>query len=101
MKEGETTPFYEWRDDDLLLSIRAQPKSSREKLGEVIDGRLKVYLTAPPADGKANKALCKFLGRLFKTPPTSIEVISGKTDRNKRLRIPSPRQLPPIISPKP
>ncbi len=91
--------FYEWRDGDLLLDVRVQPKASRERLGEVAAGRIKVYLTAPPVDGKANKALLKFMGRLFRTPPSTIEIISGQSDRNKQLRIPSPRRLPEMISP--
>ncbi len=90
--------FYAWHGDDLLLDVRVQPKASREKLGDVAGGRIKVYLTAPPVDGKANKALLKFIGRLFRTPPSAIEIVSGQSDRNKRLRIPSPRQLPEIIS---
>ena len=91
--------FYEWRGDDLLLDVRVQPKASRERLGKVAAGRIKVYLTAPPVDGKANKALLKFMGRLFRTPPSTIEIVSGQSDRNKRLRIPSPRQLPETILP--
>ena len=91
--------FYEWRDGDLLLDVRVQPKASGERLGEVAAGRIKVYLTAPPVDGKANKALLKFMGRLFRTPPSTIEIVSGQSDRNKRLRIPSPRRLPETISP--
>jgi uncharacterized protein (TIGR00251 family) len=91
--------FYHWEGEDLILSIRTQPRASREKLGDVLDDRIKVYLTAAPVDGKANKALCKFLGQLFKTPPSTIEILSGKTDRNKRLRIPSPRKLPSAILP--
>ncbi len=90
--------FYRWDGNDLMLEVRVQPKASREKLGNVADGHLKVFLTAPPADGKANKALCKFLGKLFRTPPSSIEIVSGQTSRNKRLKIPSPRALPAGIS---
>ncbi len=93
--------FFAWQGDDLILHARIQPKASREKLGDVIDGRIKIYLTAPPIDGKANKALCRYLGRLFKTPPSGIEILSGQSDRNKRLRIPSPRQLPEMISAQP
>lgn len=91
--------FYQWDGEDLILSIRAQPKASREKFGEVIGDRIKVYLTAPPVDGKANKALCRFIGRVFKSPPSKIEIISGSNDRNKRLRIPSPQRLPENIHP--
>jgi uncharacterized protein (TIGR00251 family) len=70
-------------------------------MGDIIDDRIKVYLTAAPVDGKANRALCRFLGRVFKVPPSSIEILSGQTDRNKRIRIPSPRRLPDAISPQP
>ena len=99
---AQSGEFYEWRGDDLVLNVRVQPKASREKLGAgTDDGRIKIYLTAPPVDGKANGALRKFLGKLFKTPPSAIEILSGQSDRNKRLRIPAPRKLPAMISPRP
>jgi len=89
---------YHWQGDDLILEVRVQPRASRERLGAMADGRLRVFLTAPPTDGKANQALRRLLGKRFRAPPSSIEILSGETSRNKRLKIPSPRTLPPGIS---
>jgi uncharacterized protein YggU (UPF0235/DUF167 family) len=70
------------------LTIRLSPKASHTKLGEIaIDeegqGYLKVYVTAVPEDNKANKALLSLLSKMFKIPKSSLDLISGHTDRRK------------------
>jgi uncharacterized protein (TIGR00251 family) len=91
--------FYQWQGKDLILSVLAQPKSSQEKLGEILDDRIKIYINAPAEAGKANQALRRLLSRLFKTPASSIEILSGMNSRQKRIKIPAPRRLPTEISP--
>lgn len=93
-------PAWQWSGNDLVLTIRVQPRASRNELAGIQDEALKVRLTAPPIDGKANAALLKFLGKAFGVPPSSIILESGETGRNKRLRIPAPRTLPPPIPPR-
>jgi hypothetical protein len=48
---------------------------------------LKIAVTAPPVDGKANTALRRFLADVLKLPVTSVEIIAGAEARRKRIRI--------------
>ena len=47
--------FYEWQGENLLLRVKTQPKASKDEFAEVLDNRLKIRITAPPIDGKANQ----------------------------------------------
>ena len=91
--------FYKWKSGNLVLDVRTVPRASRNHLGKVFDDRLKVYITASPVDGKANRYLCKFLGKQFQVPPTHIKILTGKTSGNKKILIPTPAKVPDIINP--
>ena len=53
----------------------------------VHDGRLKVQLAAPPADGLANRALKRLLSSILSVPTAQIELVSGASSRKKNLRL--------------
>jgi uncharacterized protein len=94
--------FYQWQNDDLILFVKVQPKSSKDELGEIINNetqadQVKIRITAPPVDGKANKHLIAYLSKLFNVAKSQISLLSGETSRNKKLQIHSPKQLPEII----
>lgn len=91
------TRFYEWKNNDLLLRVKVQPKASKDEFCEVMDDAIKVRVTAPPVDGKANQHLIKFLAKQFKVSKSRVELISGETNREKRFRIFSPELLPSFI----
>lgn len=90
-------PFAHWEGNDLILHLKIQPRASRDEFAEVLGDQLKLRITAPPVDGKANAHLVKFLSKAFKVPKSEVEILSGETGRDKRLRIHAPRQLPDII----
>jgi uncharacterized protein (TIGR00251 family) len=90
---------YYWDGDTLVLNVYVQPRASNNALAGLHGDSLKIRLTAPPVDGKANAALLKFLAKTFAVPQSTISIESGQTGRNKRLRIPAPRKLPPDILP--
>ena len=48
---------------------------------------IKVKITAPPVDGKANKALLEFLSKTFKIPKTSFSIVKGETSKDKTLSV--------------
>jgi uncharacterized protein (TIGR00251 family) len=75
------------RADGAVVSVLVAPKSGTNKIGAVEGSELKVYVTAPPADGTANAAVVKLLSQYFRVPMTRIEVISGHSSRHKRLLI--------------
>ena len=90
--------FYEWQGENLLLRVKAQPKASKDEFAEVMDNRLKIRITAPPINGKANQHLIKFLAQQFMVSKSQIELLAGDAAREKRFMIRSPNQLPAIIS---
>lgn len=90
--------FYHWDDENLHLFLRVQPKASKDEFSEILDDRIKLRITAPPVDGKANKYLIKFLSKVFKVPKAHVIIKNGETSRNKHLIIQRPQQLPELIS---
>jgi len=72
---------------DTILKVYLQPRSSRNEIvGPYRDG-IKVKVTAPPIEGKANEALIKFLAKEFKISASSVEIIKGHNSREKIVRI--------------
>lgn len=80
--------------DDLLLHVRIQPRASREGIGEVFDGRLKINVSAAPVNEAANRRLVMLLAKEFGVARSSVEIIVGQKSRNKRLRISRPSRRP-------
>jgi len=86
--------WYSWQDSALIINVRVQPRSSRDEIAGVLGDRLKIRLTAPPVEGKANRALLKFLAKSCAVAPGQVTILSGDTGRNKRVRIENPQSLP-------
>jgi len=86
--------WYQWDGEDLLLAVHVQPKASRDRIDGTHGDRLKVRITAPPVDGRANEHLLKFLACEFGVPRRQVVLITGETGRSKRIRIERPARLP-------
>jgi len=86
--------WYQWDGEDLLLAVHVQPKASRDRIDGTHGERLKVRITAPPVDGRANEHLLKFLACEFGVPRRQVVLVSGETGRSKRIRIERPARLP-------
>ncbi len=71
--------------EGLILSVRVQPKASRNAIQGVHGEALKISLTAPPVDGAANKACIAFLAKKLVLAKSAVEIVSGQTSRNKRI----------------
>ncbi len=67
----------------VVIALRVVPRASKSEVCGLMGDALKVRLQAPPVDGKANKALIKFLSKELGVPQRSIEILSGETGRNK------------------
>ena len=91
--------WYRWEGQDLILQVRVQPRAKRDELVESQGEHLRVRITAPPVDGKANVHLRKFLAAIFQVPYSTVTLLVGSTGRDKRLRINAPQQLPMNIKP--
>jgi len=71
----------------MILKVYLQPKSSKnEVLGPYRDG-IKIKITAPPLEGKANEALIQFLAKKLGISPSSIEILKGHHSHEKTLKI--------------
>lgn len=68
------------------LNIKVIPNAKQNKLVEE-PGRLKVYLTAPPVNGKANKALIAFLAEHFNVKKSAVKIVRGESGREKVVAI--------------
>lgn len=86
--------YFHWVGDDLTLDIHLQPKASKDEFAGLHGERLKIRLTAPPVEGKANAHLLAFLGEEFGVAKSQVQLISGELNRQKRVRILAPKQLP-------
>mgnify|MGYP001822854761 FL=1 len=89
--------FYQWLGDDLVLNIRVQPRAASDGFAETLGDTIKLRITAPPVDGKANRHLIAFIAKTFKVRKANISIISGESGRNKRIKIHRPLHLPEII----
>ena len=96
-ESADDSVYYQWQDRNLILNCRLQPKAAHDEFAEVTEGRIKIRITAPPVDGKANKHLIKFLAKQFKVPQDRVEIMSGDNSRQKRVLITDPQMLPAAL----
>lgn len=87
----------EWRDNQLIVHIRLQPRASRDEIVGIHQDRLKIRITAPPVDGKANAHLLRYLTAEFGVARRDITLLTGKTGRDKRVAIRAPSKIPPAL----
>lgn len=80
--------------EDLVLHLYIQPKASRDKIVGLHGEELKIAITAPPVDGKANAHLTKVLSKQFRVAKGQILIEKGELGRHKQVRIHSPAQIP-------
>lgn len=89
--------FFTVQGEDLLLRCLIQPKASRDELCGLQDDRLKIRITAPPVDGKANTHLLRYLADVLDLPRSRIALVNGDTGKRKTLRISGMTTLPPAL----
>jgi uncharacterized protein (TIGR00251 family) len=75
------------RGDAVTFSVRVHPKARRERISGTAGDSLKLELTAPPVEGKANEACIRFFADLLKVPRSSVTIAAGASSRNKVIRI--------------
>lgn len=71
----------------LLLNCHLQPKASNDDIVGLHGESVKIRITAPPIEGKANAHLIKFLAKQFGVPNSAISIISGELGRQKKVKI--------------
>ncbi|MBN1765485.1 MAG: YggU family protein [Sedimentisphaerales bacterium] len=74
-------------NDNVIFSVKIVPGSGVNRISGLLGAALKINISAPPEKGKANKELIQFLARVLNCPKSSISIISGQTDRHKKIQI--------------
>ena len=75
------------REPPLTITVQVQPRSSRDEIIGVHEGRLKIRISAPPVDGKANERLTEVIAKAFGVSKTSVEIVKGHHSRVKTINI--------------
>jgi uncharacterized protein len=83
-----------------LLSVKLQPRASKNEIGEPLGDELKIKVTAPPVDAAANQALVEFLADKLKCSRGKIELLRGHTSRHKTILLHGfkPEVVLPLLS---
>lgn len=90
-------PFHTWEGDTLVLNILGTPNAKRDAIGKVKGHQLCVSVAAVPRAGRATDHMVRFLAEEFGVAVGDIQVVSGRMNVNKQLRIKAPKRLPPVI----
>jgi uncharacterized protein (TIGR00251 family) len=67
----------------ILLSVKLQPRASKNEIGAPLGDELKIKVTAPPVDSAANEALLELLAEKLDCARGRMELIRGQTSRHK------------------
>lgn len=71
----------------ITFAVKVQPRARKNAITGTVGDALKLALTAPPVEGRANQAVIEFFAELFAIPRSSVTIASGETSRNKIIRI--------------
>lgn len=82
----------------LVLRLYIQPKASRDSIIGLHGDELKVAITAPPIDGKANTHLVKYLAKQFRVAKSQVVIEKGELGRHKQIKIIDPQHIPTEVA---
>jgi len=69
------------------FAVKVHPRAKKDAITGELGDALKVSLTTPPVEGRANDACIEFFAKLLKVPQSSVTIASGQTSRNKVIRV--------------
>ena len=75
------------RENGILVHIYVQPRASKNAFAGIHDGAVKLRITAPPVDGKANALIIEILAKMFHVSRLAVSLASGQQSRRKRFRV--------------
>lgn len=87
--------------DGATFAIKVHPRAKKDAITGTVGDALKLSLTAPPVDGKANAAVIEFFAKLFAVPKSSVTIAAGENSRNKVVRVAgvTARQAEALLNP--
>ncbi len=69
------------------FEVRVSPRASRDEIGGMHDGALRIKTTAPPVDGQANAAIVKALSKALGVPKRAVRILAGESSKSKRVEV--------------
>jgi uncharacterized protein (TIGR00251 family) len=84
---NSTDDYFKIVGNDIIIRAKIVPGSSKNKIVGVYNDALKIAITAPPVEGKANKKCIAYLAKCFDVAKSKVEIISGKNSKNKLIKI--------------
>jgi len=69
------------------FQVKVHPRARKSAITGVVGDALKLALTAPPVEGRANEACVKFLAEFLNVPRSSVTIAAGESSRQKLIRI--------------
>src|SRR5579863_3758374 len=79
--------FLSEQPDGVLLSVKLQPRSSVDEIGEPLGNELRIKVTAPPVEAAANQALVRLLSEKLDCPCNQVQLVRGQTSRHKLVKL--------------
>jgi uncharacterized protein (TIGR00251 family) len=73
--------------DGSTFAVKVHPRAKKNAITGELGDALKVSLTTPPVEGRANEACIEFFAKLLKVPRSSVTIASGQASRNKVIRV--------------
>jgi len=80
-------PYLRSQPGGVFLSVKVQPRASRNDVGGLHGSELKVAVTAPPVDSAANQAVVELIAEILGLPRRAVTLVRGQTSRRKILRL--------------
>ena len=74
-------------EGDATFAVRVHPRAKKNGITGELGDALKLSLTTPPIEGRANEACIEFFAKLLKVPRSSVTIASGQSSRNKVIRV--------------
>jgi uncharacterized protein len=71
----------------ITFAVKVHPRAKKDAITGEVGNALKISLTTPPVEGRANEACIEFFAKLLKVPRSSVTIASGQTSRNKVIRV--------------
>lgn len=97
VKNATGDSFFAWDGDVLVLNVLGKPSAAKDAIGKPKGTQLKISVTAAPVAGKATDHMLRFLAPQFGVVVADIEVVFGRMNVNKQLRIKAPKKLPAVF----
>lgn len=92
-------PFYRLDNDGLLLDCHIQPGARQDEICGLHDKALKIRISAPASDNRANRQLIGFLSKTLSLPKSRITIVKGEHSRQKTVKLEGVDRLPPGLCP--